>query len=330
MKRRSFLLGKFLPPHEGHRFIVETALAMTDETTVLVCSTDAEPIPGKLRAQWMRAMLPKARIIHLHRNLPQEPKDHPEFWAIWRAAIAQCCGGPFTHVFASETYVFRLAQELCAEPVLVDPDRETFPVSGRSILAAPHRHWRFVPPEVRRHFQKRVTLLGPESVGKSRLALALGERFGTLIMPEYGRAYDIHYKQGRNWAPADFVRLAETHAAMREAMATRAGPWMVEDTDAVQTAVWSQHLVGGVAPELVAIERATPADLYLLLAPDVAWIGDGVRYAGSEAVRRFFFEEAERRLKRLGVSYEIIAGADWDMRTSTAIAAVRRRFPETD
>lgn len=330
MKRRGFLLGKFLPPHEGHRFLVNTALGMTDETTVLVCSTDAETIDGALRFAWMRKMLPGAQVVHLHRNLPQEPKDHSDFWAIWRDAIAETCGGPFTHVFASEPYVFRLAQELGAAPVLVDPDREAFPVSGRAILAAPHRHWRFLPPEVRPHFQKRVTLLGPESTGKSRLASELAERFATLVMPEYGRAFDVHYKQARDWTHEDFIRLAETHVAMRGAMAGRAGPLLIEDTDAVQTSVWSQHLIGSVAQGLEAIERASPADHYLLLAPDVTWVQDGARYAGSDGVRQFFFEAAARRLDRLGAAYDIISGADWLARARTAVAAIMRRFPSLD
>jgi NadR type nicotinamide-nucleotide adenylyltransferase len=330
MTRRGFLLGKFLPPHEGHRFLVNTALGMTDEVTVLVCSNNADPVPGALRWQWARAMLPRANVVHLHRNLPQEPKDHPDFWAIWRNAIHETCGSSFTHVFGSEPYVFRLAQELRAAPVIVDPDREAFPVSGRAILAAPHRHWRFVPPDVRPYFQKRVTMLGPESTGKSRLAAELAERFATLVMPEYGRAFDVHYKHARDWTAEDFVRLAETHAAMRQAMAGRAGPLLVEDTDAVQTAVWSQHLVGTVAHDLEAIERASPADHYLLLAPDVAWVQDGVRYAGSDAVRRFFFEDAERRLQRLGVRYDVIAGGDWGARARAAHAAIVRRIPELE
>lgn len=73
MIRRGFVLGKFLPPHAGHRFLVETALAMTDETFVLVCSTDAAPIRGALRFDWMRKMSPGAGVIHLHRDLPQAP-----------------------------------------------------------------------------------------------------------------------------------------------------------------------------------------------------------------------------------------------------------------
>lgn len=328
MKRRGFLLGKFLPPHAGHRFLAETAIAMTDETTVLVCSTSAEPIPGAERFAWMRAMLPRARVLHLHRDLPQRPEDHAEFWPLWRRAILDILPERPTHVFASESYVFRLAQELGASPVLIDPEREAYPVSGAAILSAPHRHWNFIPREVRPYFQKRLTLLGPESVGKTTLAADLASALGTRAMPEYGRTYDVAYKQGKNWAPEDLVTLAQTHRAMREAMRGDAGPVLIEDTDALQTAVWSQFLTGAVAPALEAIERETLADHYLLLAPDIDWVQDGVRYAGDPATRAFFFEEAERRLKRFGARYDIIRGADWPARRAAAQYAARRRFPE--
>jgi NadR type nicotinamide-nucleotide adenylyltransferase len=328
MKRRGFLLGKFLPPHEGHRFLARTALAMTDETMVLVCSTDAEPIPGALRFQWMRAMLPGADVLHLHRDLPQTPEEHPDFWAIWRAAILNLLPEAPTHVFASEPYVFRLAEELGAAPVLVDPAREAVPVSGSAILETPHRWWDFIPHEVRPYFQKRLTLLGPESAGKTTLAADLAAAYRTRMMPEYGRTFDVAYKQGKNWRAADLVRLAQTHRAMRDAMQALAGPLLIEDTDAVQTAVWSQFLVGEVDPALEAIERETRADHYFLLAPNVAWVQDGVRYAGDPSVRAFFFEEAARRLVRLGAQYDVIEGEDWNTRRAAAITAARRRFPE--
>lgn len=324
MTRRGFILGKFMPPHRGHLFLCETALNMTDELTVLVCSTDDEPIGGARRFEIMRDMLPQARVLHLHKNLPQAPEDHPDFWAIWRSEIKAHHPEGVTHVFASEPYVFRLAQELDAAPVLVDPDREIFLVSGTMLRAAPAQDLKAPPKSLRPQFQKRLTLLGPESVGKSRLAADLAAHFGTRAMPEYGRIYDVHYKQGKNWRADDLVALAETHRAMREAMRDEAGPLLIEDTDAVQTAVWSLFVVGEIAPALEQIERETLADHYLLLTPDVAWTQDGVRYAGDDKTRRFFFEEAERRLKSLGAKYYVISGNDFDERRAQALALAQK------
>lgn len=274
----------------------------------------------------MRAIVPRANIFHLHKNLPQQPEDHVDFWSIWRAEIGRILPMPATHVFASEPYVFRLAQEIGAQPVIIDPDRRVFPVSGSDIRTAPHAHWPMIPAAVRPHYQRRVTLLGPESVGKTRLSLDLAREFSTLAAPEYGRDYDVFYKSGAPWRAEDLVDLAITHRAMREALEGDAGPLLIEDTDAVQTAVWSRHLIGGVADALAALERDTLADHYLLLAPDVAWIEDGTRYAGDRATREFFFAEAQARLTALGASFDIVSGNDFDKRRLLAIDLIVRKF----
>jgi NadR type nicotinamide-nucleotide adenylyltransferase len=325
---RAFILGKFMPPHAGHAFLFRTALELCQSLTILVCSTDGDEIDGALRADWTRAIEPRASVIHLHRDLPQSPEESPDFWPIWKAAIRETCGDGFTHVFASEPYVFRLAETLGAAPMLIDPAREAFPISASSIRAAPAAHWRFIPAPVRPFYQKRLTLIGPESVGKSTLAYRLPAKFQTLVAPEYGRAYDQYYKQGHDWRADDLAVLARTHVAMRRAIAGEAGPLLIEDTDAVQTAIWSLHLTGEIDPMLAMLERLSPADHYLLLSPDVAWTQDGVRYAGAEATRAFFFDEALRRLRALGASFDIIDGGDFDSRAERAFTLACRRFPE--
>ena len=328
MTTRGFILGKFMPPHCGHLFLCETASQMVDELTVLVCSIDAEPMDGALRFQWMKEALPNANVIHMHREIPQEPDDHPDFWTIWQDAIREYHPEPIDKVFASEIYVFHLAKKLNATPVLIDPDREVFPVSGTAIRNDPAAYWANLAPPARAHFQKRICLLGPESVGKSHLAADLAAHFGTRAMPEYGRTYDVHYKQrlhaqGENWKEVDLLAIAETHAAMRAALAPHTGPLLFEDTDAIQTAAWAEHLLGKPSEALGEfIDNDPHADHYLLLAHDVEWIDDGVRYAGDEKVRAWFFKRLEVWLKALKLNYTVIRGTTWSERTAQAIKIV--------
>ena len=84
MTTRGFILGKFMPPHQGHIWACNTAAQLVDELTVLVCSLDIEPIDGQKRFAWMQDLLPNAKVIHFTDDVPQEPDDHPEFWDIWR------------------------------------------------------------------------------------------------------------------------------------------------------------------------------------------------------------------------------------------------------
>lgn len=321
--RRGFVLGKFLPPHAGHVFLCNSAAAMVDELSVLLCSTDAEPIDGGLRRRWLTGLLPHCRILHMHRDIPQAPEDHTDFWKIWRTAIVEFHPEPIDRVFAAEAYVFRLAQELNATPVLIDPARSMFPVSGSAIRADPAGHWQFVPGLVRPYFQKRICLLGPESSGKSTLAKFLVDQFGATLMPEYGRDYDAHYRQGADWGDDDFISLAETHRAMRQAMAGGAAPIIIEDTDAVQTAVWAEMLLGRTPKALENFVANTElADFYLLLTPDPDWIDDGTRYAGDGNTRKWFYNACKRYLRSIGAAFAEVSGDDWQQRAEASASLV--------
>lgn len=180
----------------------------------------------------------------------------------------------------------------------------------------------------------RICLLGPESVGKSRLAQGLAEHFDAALMPEYGRYFDIQRKQqpggpgkGAGWSEADLLEVAQTHIAMREAIAEDANPVMIEDTDILQTAIWAEYLLGAPSPALEQmIATADLADYYLVLSPDVDWRDDGVRYAGDAQTRRWFFDRAVQRLRTLGLPHDLIAGAPWQERTARALALVEGRL----
>ena len=320
---RGFVLGKFAPPHKGHVFMCEAAAELVDEMTVLVCSIDAEPIPGALRAAWMRQLLPRLNVRHMHRDIPQTPDEHADFWPIWKAAIAEFHPQPIDRVFGSEPYVFRLAEELGADPVLIDPAREIHAVSSTAVLGDPAANWAQIPDVVRPYFQARVCILGPESSGKSMLAAALSERFGTVHMPEYGRTYDAHYRQGQGWSDDDFLAIARTHSALRDVLSREAGPVLIEDTDPLQTAVWAEYLLGRVCEPLEAfIATMAPPDLYLLLSADVAWLDDGTRYSGDHEVRRWFFERCRSRLQAQGCRFVEIDGASWSEREALAVSSV--------
>src|SRR5687768_14796348 len=185
------LLGKFLPPHLGHQYLVDFARHYVDELIVLVCTLAREPIPGGLRFRWMREMFPQAnvRLVHVTDDLPQEPADHPQFWDVWRGVVRRYIpegSGP-DYVFASESYGYKLAEVLGATFIPVDPSRQLVPVSGTAIRTDPMANWKYLPAAVRPYFVRRVCLFGPESTGKTTLAARLAEHFDTVWVSEHAR-----------------------------------------------------------------------------------------------------------------------------------------------
>jgi NadR type nicotinamide-nucleotide adenylyltransferase len=316
---RGFLLGKFMPPHAGHLSICRMADTLVDELTVMVCTLDREPIPGSLRASWLHDLVPRARVVHFDRDIPQEPAEHPDFWSIWRQAIREVHPEPIDMVFGSDLYVTRLAEELGGQPVPVDPSRRAFPVSGSEVRADPAGQWRFIPGEVRPWYQKRVVTFGAESTGKSSLAERLAGWLGGPVVPEYGRAHEA-VRGDRPWSASELIELARRHEAHRAAIAPWAGPVLIEDTDPLLTAVWARMLLGDWVPELEARPRA---DLYLLMGVDVPFVQDGIRYFQDGGGRRRFTALCEEVLERTGAQVERITGS-WDQREAQAMAAVER------
>jgi NadR type nicotinamide-nucleotide adenylyltransferase len=316
---RGFLLGKFMPPHDGHLALCQTAAALVDQLTVMVCTLEREPVPGGLRAAWMRELLPGVNVVHHDRDIPQEPGDHPDFWPIWRRAIGALHPEPIDLVFGADPYVVRLAEELGARPVEADPNRRAFPVSGSAIRADPAGHWRHIPAPVRPWYQKRVVVFGSESVGKTTLAEHLATWLGSPVVPEYGRAHEATRGDGP-WSAGELIELARRHEAHRAAIAPRGGSVLIEDTDPLQTAAWARMLLGRPVPEL---EERPQADLYLLLDADVPFVQDGIRYFADGGGRRRFQALCETLLECAGARYEKIHGS-WDERERQARAAVER------
>ncbi len=313
MTTHGFLLGKFMPPHAGHLFCAAVGRARVNVMTVLVCSHDAEPINGHLRAAWMQRCLPGAgyRIVHMHRDIPQAPEDHPDFWPIWRAAIAEHHPEPIDWVFGSDGYVHRLAREVGAQAFPVDPDRRVVPVSATQIRDNPFAHWSHVPGPVRQFYQRRLTLLGAESTGKTTLAEELAARSETVPIPEYGRDYDALFRHGATWERSDFAAIMEGHHALATTMAERGGPRIVEDTDEVQTLVWAEALTGEVSDALIARARtASQGKRYVLLGHDVPWQDDGTRYFPEPEKRAWFTARLAHWLDQFGADWLRIDGRD--------------------
>ena len=317
-----FVLGKFMPPHAGHMYLCDFAAGLCDQLTILVCSLDREPIPGKLRHDWMSTLYPNARVLHYDRDIPQDPSEHPRFWDIWRELIHSIHPEPIHRVFASDEYGLRLGQELGAEYWPADPERVCRPVSGTRIRQNPIAHWSMIAPPARPYFTRTIVLHGPESTGKSVLGQTLADKLGGAYVPEFGRTWCELY--GTECSAQDLRNIAAGQAAGVEAARRTAEGLVFSDTDGLITEVWSQMMLGrsvfDPAPE-------PEGDLYLLTDIDQPWIDDGTRVYGDDADRRRFMDLSIEALERRGVDYVRLSG-DWDVRERTALAVIRDRFPQ--
>ena len=312
------ILGKFLPPHAGHQYLIHFGEHYVERLYVLVCSIAAEPIDGTLRFAWMQELFPNINIIHIDEELPQEPAEHPQFWELWRETVLAAVPEPIDTVFASEEYGVRLAAELNATFVPVDPGRGQVPISGTAIRQNPLANWRFIPECVRPYFVKRICLSGPESTGKSTLAHDLAVHFNTVYVPEFARAW-LEPKQGV-CTLEDIPIIARGQLASEDALARRANQLLFCDTDLLLTTVWSNVLFDACPEWITQLAKSRRYDLYLLLDIDVPWVDDAQRYLPDQ--RQEFFDRCRKILEDNRREYIVISGS-WPERFAQACNAVQ-------
>ena len=304
MTIRGMVLGKFLPPHAGHMHLVQVARALCDELVVVVGTLAREPIPGALRAAWMRELCTDCTVVHLDEELPQDPSETPDFWNLWRAALGRVLPFAPDRVFASEAYGHRLAAELGARFVPVDGARSGVPTSGTALRSDPWGAPSMLLPPVRAYYTERISIVGPESCGKSTLTTELARHFGTVAVPEYARSL-LEAFDGDE-AAADFPLIVAGQIAVEESLARRATRRLFCDTDPLVTVAWAEEFGRPLDGATVARALARPYAHTLLLAPDLPWVADPIRYRPDTRPR--FFARCEDLLKAAGRRYTVIGG----------------------
>jgi NadR type nicotinamide-nucleotide adenylyltransferase len=323
VKTRGVIIGKFMPPHRGHQYLIDFGAAYVDELVVMVCSIAREPIAGHIRYEWVRDSFPLVRVVHHSEEIPQEPHEHPDFWTIWRDAIWNRAGKPIDYVFASEDYGWKLAAVLEAEYIPVDHARSLVPICATRLREDCSTNWDFLLPSARPHFVKRVAIVGPESAGKTTMARQLAAHYQTVCVDEYARGL-LNFNNG--WCEEYHIpRIAMGQLASETALARQANRVLFSDTDVLTTTIWSRMLFGDCPPWIMERAQAQRFDLTLLLDCDLVWENDGQRYMPDLHERQKFFQTMNSELQHLGRHYAVIRG-DGPERLAAAIRAIDKQL----
>lgn len=274
----------------------------------------------RLRYHWVKSTFPELDVRHVTDENPQLPEDHRFFWEIWCDTIRRNTPPDLDVVFSSEKYGDTLAAKLGIRHIAVDIERQNVPISATQVRQNPLANWDFIPEAVRTHYIRRVALVGPESCGKSYLSEKLAAHFQTVFVEEYGRTYCERF--GMDLNELDFAHIAGGQLYREDEMARQANRVLFCDTELIVTQVWSEiYFNGACQPWILWANHLRRYDLFLLLAPDIAWEDDGLRaYAHT---REGQFERLRRELESRNLPHHIVRG-DFESRTASAIRAVER------
>lgn len=319
------VLGKFMPLHVGHEALLRFAKGHSRHLIVLVGATKEEPIPGPTRFNWLRRRFLGASNVEVHytdHDFPQAQESDREvsrYWANWLKEMFP----DVTCIFTSEPYGEYVAEYMGIQHMCFDEPRAQLPVSGTMVRQNPMMYWEYLSDWAKPDFVKKVCIFGPESVGKSTMAVRLAEHFKTNFVPEMGRdmmetSYTCTYE---DMAKIGLAQALEMHRRKRWGSTRR---MLFCDSDLMTTEIYSEYLFGKVPVFPERVKKENKYDLYLFLENDVPYVQDGTRLGEhtQNGLRQVFEEE----LKGSGAKYLVINGSDWEGRFQQCVEAVEKHI----
>ena len=168
--------------------------------------------------------------------------------------------------------------------------------------------------------QLRIAVTGPESTGKTTLAIQLAEHFNGQYIAEFAREYVEKLPHHYTFSDVENIAMAQ----VKQYRETIDSPDTIFffDTWLIITKVWFNWVFGKTPDWLDDQIHSCPIDLFLLCRPDLPWEADPVRENGGENRIRLF-EEYRAELTNYGFAFAEVGGSG-DARLNEAIAAIRK------
>lgn len=153
------MVGKFAPIHKGHQSVINLALEQ-NETVYLVLYNDPSfdidypTLTKDLRAAMIRSLYPDRERVKIVIGF-YPPFDRPDELGdlIHAAYIKGLVNTRVNRVYGSEDYIYPMAEMLDAEPVLVDKERATIPVSATMLRNNEENARKYIDPRAWAIFQ---------------------------------------------------------------------------------------------------------------------------------------------------------------------------------
>ena len=164
----------------------------------------------------------------------------------------------------------------------------------------------------------RIAVTGPESTGKTTLALYLAKQYNGQYIPEFAREYVE--KLPRHYTYDDVEAIAKIQVEQYLSTKSISGTLFIFDTWLIITKVWFNWVFGKTPQWLEDKILECPIDLFLLCLPDLPWEPDPVRENGGEN-RLKLLNLYRHELQHYGFNFVEIGGIG-DVRLQSGIDAV--------
>ena len=171
--------------------------------------------------------------------------------------------------------------------------------------------------------QIRIAVTGPESTGKTTLALQLAELYKGQYIAEFAR--EFVEKLPHHYTYEDVEAIAKIQIEQYQATTSSSGQLFFFDTWLIITKVWFNWVFGKTPHWLHDKILECPVDMFLLCLPDLPWEPDPVRENGGEN-RLKLFDLYRNELQHYGFNFVEICGIG-EARLQAGIDAMNKIVP---
>lgn len=347
VKKLAVVFGTFAPMHIGHVNLITKAKRANDAVLVIVSGTNTDRDRGtreglhlNRRFRYVREVFNDDELVVVDKLDEEGMPAYPDGWQPWLVELHKMIAVNTDYSFFDLT--FYIGEEEYQDPLLEYfaktfksesknhfpkkkvyvklMERSSIPVSATDIRKNSLENWRYITKPFRRHFTRKVLVVGSASGGKTTLVKDLGRVFNAPISLEYARTYQQVYNvRDDELDTNDYIRL---FANQNEQTANvidggnHSGIIFADTNATVTMAYVDYYLKENISDEeynaLVSAYKVAISkekwDLIVLIPPKTTYVDDGFRdmSMSEQSIREDFTKHLIHLLKRDGFEKELV------------------------
>lgn len=291
--------GTLAPMHVGHQAEIYKAAALNDGVVVISSGYTGDRgyqmgLSVEKRFRYLREAFSDETAIKIDYINEDHIPQMPDGWDEWTNILVETVkrnivnqNAKITFYTGEENYKQELEKRLPQNGQFHVSlmDRTVLKISATEIRRDPIGNWDYINRVFRRHFTKKVTVMGSASTGKSTLVRRLARTSNSPFSEEYAREYQENSNVSDDeLVVKDYIRLIQGQydANSKEINSPANNGLTIFDTDAMVTKVYAdmwlnQEDNAQLQPLFDNTISEELIDLILVIPPVTPYINDGFR-----------------------------------------------------
>ena len=309
MKKVGIVFGTFAPMHRGHIDLIIKAKRICDSVKVIVSGREGDRgdnigLSLQKRFRYIREVFNDDALVEVSKLDEANMPLMPEGWDVWLDELFNVSNtnkdDDLLFFVNEDEYV----EELQKRGFKTQSEERNFGISASLIRENPFQYWRFIAQPFKRHFTKKVLVLGSASNGKTTLVKDLGLFYSSPTSLEYAREYQTtnNVRDDELTAKDYFYLLDGQYAQTSKAIDSKENKGLViADTNSTVTKAYYDYYLDYSSTDtdldIKAVEHLYKSlvtkekwDLILFVQPTGEYVDDGFRdmTMADEQIRQAF------------------------------------------